>query len=156
MRLFAPLFVSLGLFVATLAHPGHSDVLGRHQVRALERRRNDLVKCSAALQARHEPRIARMHAKRDDLLASQEKRDGGEPRPPHGPPKNPQSSFAHTHSSVVRVVSASSASSTSTSTSSAGTSTTLVSSSLSGGPNGTFSGSLGGGGPGGGLGGGTT
>ncbi|KAF8299301.1 aromatic compound dioxygenase [Clavulina sp. PMI_390] len=67
----APLIAIVAQALVVLAHPGHSDLLERHELEALERRQSDVLKCRSTLQARHEPRLARMHEKRDEILRRQ-------------------------------------------------------------------------------------
>ncbi|KAF8317992.1 aromatic compound dioxygenase [Clavulina sp. PMI_390] len=67
-----PLLAIAAQALAVLAHPGHSDLMDRHQLEAFGKRQNDLLKCRSSLQARHEPRMARMHQKRDEILGRQD------------------------------------------------------------------------------------
>lgn len=63
--------------VAHLSDPSY------HEYLALQRRQDDLLKCRSSLQARHEPRLARIFAKRELVLADSQ---GVRLSPPTFPP----------------------------------------------------------------------
>lgn len=67
--------------LAVFGHPGHTDELSIRQLRALAKRQDDLLKCRSVLQARHEPRMGRVHAKRAMVRAEKEKGTHKSPSP---------------------------------------------------------------------------
>ncbi|KAF8307285.1 aromatic compound dioxygenase [Clavulina sp. PMI_390] len=82
---FSPLLVAIAAqALVGFAHPGHSDLMDRHQLEAFGKRQNDLLKCRSTLQARHEPRIARMHNKRAEIIGRQAPPSSGSQSMPTG------------------------------------------------------------------------
>lgn len=71
-RAMQPLAFALSALCLSAGALGHLDKASYNQLRALERRQDSLVKCRAPLQSRHEPRLARLHHRRQQILLDNE------------------------------------------------------------------------------------
>jgi hypothetical protein len=70
MLVSAALYVLAFNAVGTFAHG--NDILSPWQLHALAKRQDDVLKCRSSLPARHDARIANLHAKRSSILAARQ------------------------------------------------------------------------------------